>query len=630
MLTNVPPERLAVLAHERPTLRPAIALAPLAHDGLLAWMAALGDPVVDAALTLRAAGLTPDADAQALYALGVAEPAARPAVALHARTPENLLRWFAQLGDPALDAALAVRPALLAALASADEMRTTTAPPPPVPAPAAVAVPTPVRAPTPASEPGPSPKPARAPKPRRAPGRPIARRRRNAVAAGVVVLVAALGTSGVFLVRHLLASEGAQIAFTSPSPTAAEESTEPADATTSGTPAPGASAPLGPPTDPTSPWWTLEVADIPDLTAGRRPLGYLAAPQSSEPPGIGIAHTPKQAGEFLLVATPVEDTDLDEPVMRVAMHDLTTGAELWARIMPTSTDCAIAPTTDLVFCGTSTQKDPDDNRSTTNVELTISASTGEVLGEWSADHPVLAVEHVDGYFVTLGVQEGELTLQRVSDRMVFSALFEAPNVAPDISSVAVDGTGLRFTDGEGRRWEWHPDSDGPPWLAEDWGVNLTFADGRTLVLTWDPSAYPDIVWLFGSPEDSDSASTTYAFDGWPLPRPVRVGGDEYVLLSNDDSSVVLDREGHEIARWNRGIRGARVMAGLPVLVSADGRTVTAIDPLTGENTWSVHLSGTAVLLEDAVLDVSPDGSGLSPTLTLYRPIPPDDAAIEAP
>lgn len=52
------PEVLAAIAAERPELRASVALNPTAYPGLLQWLADLGDPAVDAALAARASGAT--------------------------------------------------------------------------------------------------------------------------------------------------------------------------------------------------------------------------------------------------------------------------------------------------------------------------------------------------------------------------------------------------------------------------------------------------------------------------------------------------------------------------------------------------------------------------------------------
>ena len=51
-----PPAALADLAYDHPELRAAIALNPATYDGLLDWLAALGDPDVSAALDARSRG----------------------------------------------------------------------------------------------------------------------------------------------------------------------------------------------------------------------------------------------------------------------------------------------------------------------------------------------------------------------------------------------------------------------------------------------------------------------------------------------------------------------------------------------------------------------------------------------
>ncbi|WP_448058845.1 variant leucine-rich repeat-containing protein [Cellulomonas hominis] len=52
---TTPGEVLADLAYERPDLRPVVAANPAAYPGLLTWLAALGDPQVEAALAWRRA-----------------------------------------------------------------------------------------------------------------------------------------------------------------------------------------------------------------------------------------------------------------------------------------------------------------------------------------------------------------------------------------------------------------------------------------------------------------------------------------------------------------------------------------------------------------------------------------------
>jgi hypothetical protein len=51
-----PPAQLATMAHQHADLRAAIAANPAAYDGLLEWLGGLGEPAVDAALALRKTG----------------------------------------------------------------------------------------------------------------------------------------------------------------------------------------------------------------------------------------------------------------------------------------------------------------------------------------------------------------------------------------------------------------------------------------------------------------------------------------------------------------------------------------------------------------------------------------------
>lgn len=158
------------IATTSPELRPAVAANPSTYEDLIVWLGKLGDPAVDAALSRRAAGqfglpegapghstVSPDgtwspddsaADARpslqkanrsdnsspqpstattqetrigdsvasdpntpavTLFEIATNSPSLRPAVAANPSTYADLLTWLGQLGDPAVDAALAQR-----------------------------------------------------------------------------------------------------------------------------------------------------------------------------------------------------------------------------------------------------------------------------------------------------------------------------------------------------------------------------------------------------------------------------------------------------------------------------------------------------------------------------------------
>lgn len=78
------PETLFEIATQEPSLRPAVAANPATYPGLIAWLAKLGDPEVDAALARRAA---PPPDAPPPAALPVAPPPPDEADAVTTASP---------------------------------------------------------------------------------------------------------------------------------------------------------------------------------------------------------------------------------------------------------------------------------------------------------------------------------------------------------------------------------------------------------------------------------------------------------------------------------------------------------------------------------------------------------------
>ncbi len=110
---TTPGEVLAELAYERPDLRPVVAANPAAYPGLLTWLAALGDPQVDATLAWRRAqGARPAPTAPQPWAAAPApaptplpEPAPAPqperGAAPAAWTPQPDAQWPAYGAAPA-------------------------------------------------------------------------------------------------------------------------------------------------------------------------------------------------------------------------------------------------------------------------------------------------------------------------------------------------------------------------------------------------------------------------------------------------------------------------------------------------------------------------------------------------
>jgi hypothetical protein len=103
---STPLATLAEIAGAWPTLRAAIAANPSTYDDLLAWLGNLGDPAVDAALAARAAAAAspppPPPPAVAVAAPAVAAPAAAAAVPAPAET--------VKLAEPAADAPASALP----------------------------------------------------------------------------------------------------------------------------------------------------------------------------------------------------------------------------------------------------------------------------------------------------------------------------------------------------------------------------------------------------------------------------------------------------------------------------------------------------------------------------------------
>lgn len=96
---------LAQLAHTHPELRPTIAKNPAAYPDLLEWLAALGDPQVDAALRQRAAldaathrATDPHTDAATLAELAYQHPQLRATIAAHSNAYDELKEWIRSAG----------------------------------------------------------------------------------------------------------------------------------------------------------------------------------------------------------------------------------------------------------------------------------------------------------------------------------------------------------------------------------------------------------------------------------------------------------------------------------------------------------------------------------------------------
>jgi len=95
-------DRLADLARDEPQTRAIIAHHPLAYDGLLQWLAELGDPELDAALATRdealavgAAASSPETPQAELADLAHAHPELRRAIAANPAAYPALIEWIA-------------------------------------------------------------------------------------------------------------------------------------------------------------------------------------------------------------------------------------------------------------------------------------------------------------------------------------------------------------------------------------------------------------------------------------------------------------------------------------------------------------------------------------------------------
>ncbi len=165
---NTPLADLAALAHEHPAVRAAVAANPSTYPDLLAWLAELGDPDVDAAIASReTAGsdeITTDAIRAAdpttsqldLSALAHAKPELRAVIAANPNAYDDLRTWIAENPAPSPkkaakkaeipDAAAAAEDAPAVAETTvlkpaASTSATVAVEPPPPPSPAASAAP---------------------------------------------------------------------------------------------------------------------------------------------------------------------------------------------------------------------------------------------------------------------------------------------------------------------------------------------------------------------------------------------------------------------------------------------------------------------------------------------------------
>lgn len=660
-LAHASPGELAALAQSNPELRPAVALAPQAYPELLAWLAACGDPVVDAALTLRASGIGPDVLPLSLHALATQDRAHRPAVALAPQTYPGLLDWLAGRGDPAVDSALTVRPALLAALAaaaaapvgaaatargpvpvptSAPAVEPTTAAPAPAvettaaPAPVAAAVAPQVGEHAPpedvipdaaAREPaarktvlpeaGPEPEAATPSEPP-VPATTTRRHRRRWVLPTAIGTGAALVAAAIAIPLALAGGDDDTLTTEASSPALAPEEEAPSPSESPEEEAPSPTAPIGP-VDGT-PLWSITATDTPDLPENMRAFGFLVPSGNPDFHALGLNESPQQAGNVLLTGMQIGVPDSDVGGTRASAYDASTGELLWFTDLAPQGTCAVANDASSVLCGDAWW---DLRSATPTLEdryTLYDAATGTVLSETELGIEPQDIAPLEDGFAVVGPRDETTTVVTVLDShgrpTSESVVVEE---VPQFASVRANGDEILLLDRDGSGWAIDPSSPESwlkPWPGSRIEVETTA--GR-LTFDWTPSrALDNGEWALYGPDGQELWYTTDVI--YPFPTPLKVDGTEYLLVRNEEGATVLGLDGTEAARWDRDITDARIVNGLPVLVDDDAQHVRAIDPLTGEDGWFATLVGTAVLTDMSVLDARADFN-LSPTLTYFQP-----------